>query len=123
MCGTPLLIDIESPPLHWHAAKFILSIKERHSLSQSAINCVTSSTVSLMMNVNQGILNEMTMDPEVPDHVVRLLHNKFGAIESSLFSRLSTAYQQRTYFKDTFLKIVRSIHVCMSPACGNHYNV
>ena len=102
MCDTPLHIDVESPPLHWHAAKFILSIKERHSLSQSAINCVTSSAVSLMMNVNQGILNEMRMDPDVPDHVVRLLHDKFGAVESSLFARVSTAYQQRTYFKDTF---------------------
>ena len=65
-----------------------------------------------MMNVNHGILNEMRSDPEVPDHIVRLLHNKFKGVESSLFSRLSTAYQQRMYFKDTFQKIVRSIQ-CM----------
>ena len=81
---------------------FILSIKERHTLSQSAVNCVISSTTSLMSSVNHGILNELKLNHEVPDDIVQ---HKFKGIDS-LFSGLSTAYQQKRYFKEEFHKIV-----------------
>ena len=66
-----------------------------------------------MTSINQSILNELKIDHEVPDHILQLLHNKFKFVESSLFSRLSTSYQQRMYFKDVFRKIVRFIRVCV----------
>lgn len=102
---------INDPPQHWHAAKFILSIKERHTLSQSDIDCVISSTTSLMSSVYSGILSELKMDHEVPENLVYLLEEKFKSIES-IFLGISTAYQQRKYFKDVFHKIV-SKHTCM----------
>lgn len=106
------MLEINDPPHHWHAAKFILSIKERHTLTQSAVNCVVSSTTSLMSSINLGIVNELKMNHEVPDNVMQLLESKFNGIES-IFSHVSTAYQQRRYFKEEFNKIVRSRSACL----------
>ena len=58
-----------------------------------------------MSSVNHGILNELKLNHEVPDDVVQLLENKFKGVDS-LFLGLSTAYQQKRYFKEEFHKIV-----------------
>ena len=96
--------EINEPPHHWHAAKFILNIKERHTLSQSAVDCVINSATSLMSSITFGILNELKS--EVSEDVMKLLEQKFNGIES-IFSELSNAYQQRRYFRQEFHKIVR----------------
>ena len=91
----------------WHAAKFILSIKERHTLTQSAVDCVIESTLSLMSSVNMGILNELKITERIPENLMHLLEQKFDVTES-LFSELLTSHQQRKYFKQKFHKIVRA---------------
>ena len=71
------MLEVIDPPHHWHAAKFILSIKERHTLSQSAINCVISSTTSLMSSQNSRILSEIKREYELnPENVMELMENK-----------------------------------------------
>jgi hypothetical protein len=96
---------IEDPPQHWYAAKFILSIKERHTLSQCAVDCVISSATSLMASVNHKIINELRMSCEVSDSVMQQIENKFEGMKD-IFSGLSTAHQQRKYFRKEFHKIV-----------------
>ena len=102
-------VAIIDPPHHWHAVKFILGIKERHTLSQSAVDCIISSTTSLMSSIYQGVLTDLKMSHEVPVNIMQLLKNKLKNVES-LFCGLSTAYQQKRYFKDEFHKIVR-VHI------------
>jgi hypothetical protein len=58
-----------------------------------------------MSSVNQGILSELKLNEEISDNVIQLLESKFKGIDS-LFSELSTAYQQRRYFREEFHKIV-----------------
>ena len=99
------LTGIEQLPLHWYAAKFILNIKERHTLSQSAVDCVLNSTTTLMSSVYHGILSDLQNSGDIPENVMQLLQSKFENVES-LFSGLSTAYQQKKYFKEEFHKIV-----------------
>lgn len=101
-----ILLAIKDPPQHWYAAKFILSIKERHTLSQRTVDCVISSTTSLMTSVYHKILSELRISQEVPESVMQLLEDKFEGMED-IFSGLSTAYQQRKYFRKEFHKIVR----------------
>ena len=106
-CFHSLGIEQVHVPQHWYAAKFILSIKERHTLSQSAVDCVLSSTTSLMSSVYQGILSELKQGDDIPENVIQLLESKFESESvESLFAGLSTAYQQRKYFKEEFHKIV-----------------
>lgn len=106
------ILDIDGPPRHWHAAKFILNIKERHTLSQCAVDCITSSATSLISSVNDGILSELKENHEVPENVVKVLENKFESVET-IFSGLSNAYQQRKYFREDFHKIVSQWYTCM----------
>lgn len=103
------MLEIDDPPQNWHAAKFILSIKERHTLSQSAVDCVISSTTSLMSSVTQSILSELKVNHEIPENIMELLENKFKGI-GSIFSGISTAYHQRKYFKEVFHKIVSTYY-------------
>ena len=72
-----------------------------------------------MSSVNQGILRELKLNNEVPENVMQLLENKFKGIDS-LFSGLSTAYQQRRYFKEEFHKIVSLLR---PPFVGNMFLV
>lgn len=58
-----------------------------------------------MSSVLTGVLNELKLDVEVPQNVLHLLEKKFKNVES-LFSGLSTVYQQRKYLKEKFHKIV-----------------
>lgn len=57
-----------------------------------------------MSSVYQGILSELKQGDGIPQNVMQILKSKFESVES-LFSGLSTAYQQRKYFKDDFHKI------------------
>lgn len=58
-----------------------------------------------MSSVYQGITSELKQGDAIPENVMQLLESKFESVES-LFAGLSTAYQQRKYFKEEFHKIV-----------------
>ena len=61
-----------------------------------------------MLSVYQAVLTDLKRNDEVPDNILQLLRNKLNGVES-LFSGLSTAYQQKRYFKDEFHKIVHDM--------------
>ena len=88
-------------PLKWHAATFILSIREHHLLPQVAVDTVVSSTTSLMSNVLGDILHDLR--ESLPIEAVETLDRKaedglFNA--SHLFEGLSTPYLQKKFFKE-----------------------
>ncbi len=107
--NVPLFLGTIDPPQQWHSAKYILSVKERHTLSQCAVDCVVRSTTSLISSITTGILNELRINHDIPENIMQLLQTKFQSAESSLFSGISTAYQQRKYFRKEFNKVV-SMH-------------
>ena len=43
----------------WRAATYIMEIKEKHLLSQAAVDTVISSTTSLVNGLLQGVLTEL----------------------------------------------------------------
>ncbi len=89
----------------WHAAKFILSVKERHCLTQPAIDTIMSSTTLLFEAVIDNALNEIQDSRENNQMVSTLLQTKV----KSLFSQVATSYLQKKYFNEVFHKIVSSL--------------
>lgn len=65
-----------------------------------------------MSSITFSIINELKIDHEIPEDVIQILEQRFSGIES-IFSGLSTAYQQRKYFKEEFNKIVCSEVACI----------
>ena len=62
-----------------------------------------------MSSFFDGVLSDLKLANEVPESVVHLLEKKFNKLDS-LFTGLTTAYQQQKFFKKHFHKIV-SLHI------------
>ena len=95
----------QCPSTKWQAAAFILSIKEKHMLSQAAIDTVLSSTTSLVGTLLQGVLTGLR---DLPEEVKTVLDEKMseGAFEMQPFEGLGTAYLQKKYFRESFHLVV-----------------
>ena len=91
----------------WHAAVFILSIKEQHMLTQAAVDRVISSTSTLISRLNRGIVQdlEQAYGGVVPDSIMSDITSRVQRTES-IFSGISTAYEQKKFFKETFNVVV-----------------
>ena len=63
-----------------------------------------------MSSVHHGILRDLQNSGDVPENVMRLLESKIENVES-LFSGLTSAYQQKKYFKEEFHKTVSACAV------------
>ena len=87
----------------WHEARFILSIKEQHVISQAAVDQVLTSTTTLMST----LLDKITADLESEDPEKAL--QRVCEAKDSLFSGLTTAYNQQKYFAQYFHLVVRNI--------------
>ena len=103
-CGNALTTTLSDK---WHAAVFILSIKEQHLLTQSAVDRVISSTTTLISRMNQGILHDLqqTCRDVVPEDMMAAIQSRVKRTES-LFAGISTAYEQKKFFKDCFNLVV-----------------
>lgn len=88
----------------WHQARFILSIKEKHNISQAAVDQVLTSTRTLLST----ILDNITADLKTkrPEDVLGILEHRVCEA-SELFSELSTSYQQQKFFTENFRLVVR----------------
>ena len=89
----------------WHEARFILSIKEEHVLSQVAVDQVRSSTMTLVSSLLDNITSDLRSKD--PGEVVRLVEQRVHEAKT-MFSGLSTSYQQRKYFSENFNLVVRT---------------
>lgn len=101
----------------WHAAVFILSIKEQHMLTQAAVDRVISSTSTLISRLNRGIVQdlEQAYSGVVPDSIMSEITSRVQCTES-IFSGISTAYEQKKFFKETF-NVVVSVIIIMHVVC------
>lgn len=101
-------------PQQWHEARFILSIKEQHVMSQAAIDHVISSTTTLVST----LLNNITADIHTsdPQEILKIIDQRVCDAKATMFSGLSTSYQQQKYLVDNFHLVVRHKH-------GNMHNV
>ena len=88
----------------WHEARFILSIKERHGLSQAAVDQVLSSTTELVSALLDGICSALKQ--ELPEEWMQLVEKRICETRT-LFSDLSSPYFQEKYFKEKFHLVVR----------------
>ena len=98
----------------WHEARFILSIKEQHVMSQAAIDHVISSTTTLVST----LLNNITayIHTSDPQEILKIIDQRVCDAKATMFSGLSTSYQQQKYLVDNFHLVVRHKH-------GNMHNV
>lgn len=100
------------PSTKWRAATFILGIKEKHNLSQAAVDTMLSSTTSLV----NGLLHDVLagLREELPEGGKEVLDKKMqeGSFDLQPFNGLETAYLQNKYFREYF-KLVVSKTVCM----------
>ena len=95
--------------MKWRAATYIMEIKEKHLLSQAAVDTVISSTTSLVNGLLQGALAELR--EELPEDAKKVLDQKAqeGSFDLQPFSGLETAYLQNKYFRECFKLVVSSI--------------
>ena len=100
------------PSTKWQAARFLLSIKAKHDLSQAAVDTIVTSTTSLVGTVVQDVLAGVR--EELPEEAKRVLDGKIqeGAFDRQLFEGLGTPYLQKKYFRES-LKLVVSIITCL----------
>ena len=63
--------DSEESLAKWRAAMYIMEIKEKHPLSQAAVDAVISSTTSLVNGLLQGVLAELR--EELPEEARKVL--------------------------------------------------
>lgn len=89
-------------------------MKEQHVVSQAAIDHVLSSTTTLVSSLLDSILSEFrSLEPE---EVVAMVEQRVTDVKS-MFSGLSTSYQQQKYFSEHFNLVVtlNDTHaVCLS---------
>ncbi len=88
----------------WHEATFILSIKEKHILSQVAVDYVLSTTNIFVSEIFSRLLEDVCDD--MPTNVMQILKNKVRHISDNLFKGLNTAFLQKKYFREHFGLIV-----------------
>ena len=88
----------------WHEAKFILSIKVKHVLSQVAVDQVLSSTTTLLCIM----LDHVTADLKAkrPEELLQLVEHRACEAKSSLFSGIHTSYLQHKFFAENFHLVV-----------------
>ena len=101
--------DSEESLAKWRAATYIMEIKEKHLLSQAAVDAVISSTTSLVNGLLQGVLAELR--EELPEEARKVVDQKAqeGSFDLQPFSGLETAYLQNKYFRECFKLAVSSI--------------
>lgn len=86
----------------WHEARFILSIKERHVLSQAAVDQILSSTTTLV----SSLLDNITFGlGSINQEVVTLVEERVDQAKT-MFLGLSTEYMQQKYFSKNFQLVV-----------------
>ena len=97
------------PSSKWRAATFILGIKEKHLLSQAAVDTLLSSTTSLVNGLLQDVLTGLR--EELPEGGKEVLDQKIreGSFDLQPFSGLETAYLQNKYFRECFELVVSII--------------
>lgn len=88
----------------WHEALYILHIKEKYILSQSAVDHILLSTKTLVSDILNEILDDIQYT--IPTNIMHLLQKKVAHINSTLFEHLSTAPMQKKYFKQYFDLVV-----------------
>ena len=93
--GADLAPAPRHPPIKWRAASSILSIKERHLLSQAAVDTMVSSTTSLVGTIFDDVLTELREG--LPDETLTALEGKVkeGLFSVQPFEGLETAHLQK----------------------------
>lgn len=94
---------LRRPSTKWRAASFILGIKEKHLLTQAAIDTVLTSTTSLVDGLLQDFVAELREN--LSEEAKAVLDEKVqGCLQP--FSGLETAYLQKKYFRESFNLLV-----------------
>ena len=99
---------VENPTIcqQWHEARFILSIKEQHVISQAAVDHIMSSTTTLVSTLLDNITaNVYSTDPQ---ELLKIIDQRICDAKA-MFSGLSTSYQQQKYFVENFHLVVRNL--------------
>ena len=104
--GRGSFMDIDR---QWHEARYILRLKEQCSLTQTAIDHVVSSTTTLMNTVLDSIIAGVSRDN--PQQAIAKVEERISGAKT-VFTGLTTAYQQRKYFVETFKLIVSQLFCC-----------
>lgn len=104
--GSPLereTNEVQAVSQKWHEAAFILTIKEKYAVSQTAIDHTLFSVNELISSVLKVVLGQLKgkLSVESMEIITQVLKDAFP-----LFSGLSTAYLQQKFFKETFNVIV-----------------
>ena len=98
----------QETPQQWHAARFILSIKEKHVLSQAATDTILFSTTELLSSLLDETLASLRQN--LPEEWMQLVQQQLSE-RRTLFSGLSTPYLQQKYFKEEFHLVVRNLYI------------
>ena len=95
----------------WRAATFILGIKEKHLISQAAVDTVLLSTTSLVNGLLQDVVTGLR--EELPEGGKEVLDKKIreGSFDLQPFRGLETAYLQGKYFRECFELVVSKLLV------------
>ena len=73
----------------WHEARFILSLKEQHVISQAAVDHLISSTTTLVSSLLDNITANLNSTD--PHELLRVVDQRVCEAKA-MFSGLSTAY-------------------------------
>ena len=98
--------DLAPPPMKWRADAFLLSIKERHLLSQAAVDTMVPSSTSLVGGILDDVLAELR--GALPNEALPVLEEKVeeGLFSLKPFEGLETAYFQKRYMRELFKLVV-----------------
>ena len=86
--------DLAPPQMKWRAAAFLLNIKERHLLSQAAVDTMVSSSTSLVGGILDDVLAELR--GALPNEALPVLEKK---VEEGLFSLKPFEGLEMAYFQ------------------------
>ena len=92
-----------------NAAMYILKLKEVHHISKSAIDCVVSTTRSLLEQQSAVLREAVTSEFQDSEQVHVEISRAFESTTDS-FRLLDTGYKQEKYFREHFHLIVSSEH-------------
>ena len=84
----------------WHEAAYIVSIKEKHTLAQVAVDEILSTTSLFVADILSGFMDDIR--DSTPANTMRILGRKVENINNTLFRGVSTAHLQKQYFKKHF---------------------
>ena len=95
--------SLSTPSQEWQEAAFILYIKEKHVITQAAIDTILPHANQLFSSLMARISKELrTKLPREAMEVVEQAHSNV----LPLFSNLSTRYRQLKYFREHFPLVV-----------------